>query len=513
MKVNNIKEKMTLHPIMTLLILIGLTMIVSGFLSVIGVQAVQYKINPSSLEYSTELLKVETLFSFTGLKYIFSSTVSNFVAFTPLSSLIIILIGIGVMEKSGFLKTALSLLTKKMKKNTVTFLIVLASVISSFMGDLSYVIMLPLSALIFKYGKRNPLIGIIASFAGLTCGSGLSLYITSIDSSLISITILSSQMLDPSFRFATTSFILIMTVSIILISIAITMITERYLVNKLEKYDIPQTDIEELKITRREIKGLVFSSIAGFIYLLFFLYQITPSLPLGGKLLDHSQALYIDKLFSYNSFFSNGFVFVVTIFFIILGFFYGIGAKTIKNNQDFVDTLGHSLDGIGKTLVLIFFASTFISLFRYTKIGEIVVASLAQLMNSLNFTGLPLIILLFIIVVISTVLVPSSISKWTILSPIVIPTFMNAGISPQFTQLIFRFGECMTMGLTPLMAYFVIYLAMLDKYNTGEKRISLFKSLRYQIPYSLICGGLLFAIIIIWYMIGLPIGMNGTSIL
>jgi len=513
MKVSKLKDKMTLHPIMTLILLIGITILISGFLSLLGLQAVQYKINPNSLEYSTELLKVDNLFSFSGIKYIFSSTVANFVAFTPLSSLIIILIGIGVMEKSGFLKTALAMLTKKMKKNTVTFLIVFISVISSFMGDLSYVIMIPISALIFQYGKRNPLIGIIASFAGLTCGSGLSFFITSIDSTLISSTIYGAKVLDPSFRFATTSFVFIMLVTIILISIAITMITERYLINKLEKYEIPETDIEELKTTRKEVRGLAFSAIAGLVYVIFFLYQIIPGLPFSGNLLDNSQTFYIDKLFSYNSFFSNGFVFVVTMFFVILGLFYGIGAKTINNNKDFVDTLGHSLDGTGKTLVLIFFASTFISLFRYTNIGNILVAQLANLVTKLNFTGIPLIILLFIISAISTIFVPSSINKWTILSPTIIPTFMNAGITPEFTQVIFRFGECATMGLTPLMAYFVIYLAMLDKFNTSEKPIGLLKSLKYQFPYCLICGGLLLIILIVWYIIGLPIGINGSSIL
>lgn len=513
MKVSNLKEKMTLHPIMTLIMLIGLTILISGILTLLGVQAIQYKINPNSLEYSTELLKVDNLFSFHGLKYIFSSTVSNFVSFIPLSSLIIILIGIGVMEKSGFLKTALSLLTRKMKKNTVTFLIVLASTIASFMGDLSYVIMIPISALIFKYGKRNPLIGIIASFASLTCGSGLSMFITSIDSSLISVTILGAKVIDPNFRFSTTSYLFIMMIAILIISVTITIITEKYLVNKLDKYEIPENDIEELKVTRKSVRGLVFSITAGIIYILFFLYQITPWLPGGGNLLDNSQGFYIDKLFSYNSFFSNGFVFVVTMFFVILGFFYGIGAKTIRNNQDFVDTLGHSLDEIGKPLVLIFFSSIFISIFRYTNIGEIVVASFAKLITNLNFTGIPLMILLFFVSAISTLFVPSSLTKWSILAPTIIPTFMNAGITPQFTQLIFRFGESMTMGLTPLMAYFVIYLAMIDKYNLSEKKISLFKSLKYQLPYSVVCGGILLVLLIIWYMIGLPIGINGDSIL
>ena len=64
MKTNSLKDKMTLHPIMTLILLIGLTIVISGFLSLIGMQAVQYKINTNTLEYSTDLLKVESLFSF-----------------------------------------------------------------------------------------------------------------------------------------------------------------------------------------------------------------------------------------------------------------------------------------------------------------------------------------------------------------------------------------------------------------------------------------------------------------
>ena len=46
---------------------------------------------------------------------------------------------------------------------------------------------------------------------------------------------------------------------------------------------------------------------------MIFVYNIIPNAPLGGALLDYSQTLYIDKLFGYNSFFNQGFVFVVTI--------------------------------------------------------------------------------------------------------------------------------------------------------------------------------------------------------
>jgi aminobenzoyl-glutamate transport protein len=90
---------------------------------------------------------------------------------------------------------------------------------------------------------------------------------------------------------------------------------------------------------------------------------------------------------------------------------------------------------------------------------------------------------------------------------------MNAGITPEFSQVIFRFGESMTIGLTPMLAYFVIYLAYLEKYNQKSRPLSLFETLKYQLPYSLLTGLVLIIIIIIWYVIGLPIGYGGHPLL
>jgi aminobenzoyl-glutamate transport protein len=507
-------EKMTLHPIMTLIILCGIAILLSGILSFIGAQATYNKVDANLLEYTPTTIQVNNLFSLSGLKYIFTNTVLNFVSFTPLSSLIIILIGFGIMEKSGFLKTAITLLTKRVKKKTVTFVIVLLSILLSLVGDLSYVVMIPLAAMIFMYGKRNPAIGIIAAFAGLTCGSGLSIFFTSIDSTLLSQTLLGARTLDISYNLSTFSFCYIMTVAIILIALLITRIVEEYTAKKLAKYEFETKEEEvEEKIDRKEYRGLIFALGAGFIYLLIFIYNIIPGLPFSGKLLDYSQTFYIDKLFSYNSFFSNGFVFIVTMLFVIWGFFYGIGAKTIKNNKDFSDALGHSLDGTGKTLVLIFFAATFISIFKQTNIGPYIVANFANLISSGHFTGITLIIILFLISAISTIFLPSSITKWSILAGVVVPVCMNAGITPEFSQVIFRFGESMTIGLTPMLAYFVIYLAYLEKYNQKSRPLSLFETLKYQLPYSLLTGLVLIIIIIIWYVIGLPIGYGGHPLL
>ena len=90
---------------------------------------------------------------------------------------------------------------------------------------------------------------------------------------------------------------------------------------------------------------------------------------------------------------------------------------------------------------------------------------------------------------------------------------MNAGITPEFAQIIFRFSESVTMGLTPVMAYFVIYLAFLNKNSHEEKPIGLFKAIKYQVPYATISAIVFLILIVLWYIIGLPLGINGGTVL
>ena len=512
MKKRKIKDKITLNPIMTYLILMVITIVASGILSAIGLESTYNKYNATTGEYTSTMVSVFNLFSLSGLKYIFTSTVSNFVAFTPLSMLIIVLIGIGIMEKSGFLKTDFTLLSKYCKKNTVTFVLVFISVISSIMGDLGYIILIPISALLFLHGRRNPIAGIIASFAGLTCGSGLSVIFTAVDSELLKSTLTSAAVLDSKYTLGTMSFIFIMLVAVVAISFLVTFITEKLVAPNLPKYEFEVLE-EDIVIGRKELKGLIYAIGAGLIYLIIFIYNIIPGLPFSGNLLDNTQTFYIDKLFSYDSFFSNGFVFIITILFVIWGLFYGIGAKTIKNNNDMCDYLTHSLDDTGRTLVLIFFASALINIFKKSEIGTVIVSIIAGIIEASSFTGIPLLILIFVLVMLGNILVPSSTSKYMIISGVVIPILMNAGITPEFGQVIFRFAECATIGLTPLLAYFVIYLAFIEKYNQDKKPISLFTTFKYQLPYSIATAGILILILVVWYLIGLPIGIGGAAVL
>ena len=194
-KIKRIRDKIVLHPIMSFLILILTTIIISGILSLFDITVTYNVVNTKTNTLEPNMVAVENLFSLRGIKYIFSNTVSNFASFTPLSMLLITLLGIGIMDKTGFLDTLFYVLTRKLRKNVVTFIIVLTCILSSIGGDLFYIVLIPISALIFKYGKRNPQAGIITAFAAISCGIGINFVINSIDSSLLTYTTSAANLL------------------------------------------------------------------------------------------------------------------------------------------------------------------------------------------------------------------------------------------------------------------------------------------------------------------------------
>lgn len=497
------------HPIVTFLILALITIVISTVFYIFNMGSTYDLFSLSTLDYSPVTEYVIPMLNLSGLKYIFTNSVTNFANFTALVNLIIILIGVGIMDKSGFLQTAVTLLTKKAKKTHVTFVITLICLIASIIGDLSYIIFLPLVSLFFYYGKRNPFIGLISAYGALTVGSSLSFIFTAIDSTLKDVTVLNASVLKIGYDYDINGLFIINVIVILLLAFFLTKITENFIAKKLPKYEFPESEIEEDIVTKKELKAMVLSLMTAFTYCLIILYNIVPGLPFSGNLLDNSQTLYIDKLFSVDSFFSNGFVFIVTFLFIILGLVYGIVSKSIKNDKDVIDALGHSLDGIGKTLLMIFAASIFISVFSVSNIGSTITVYLANLIETLNFTGLPLVILLLLIAMITTIVMPSSLLKWNILASTAVPAFMNTGLTPEFAQLVFRFGESVTMGITPLLAYFVVYLAYMQKYNQEKKSIGIMQSIKYQIPYALVTFAIVLIVLIVFYITNVPLGIGG----
>lgn len=496
------------NPIFIFIIMTFATIILSFVLSLFNLQAEYSTVNSYTNTLQNNVIQVENLLSGSGIRYIISNTVSNFVNFAPLSTLIIILIGIGVLEKSGFAKTFFTIITQNFRKNSITFGLILISIIASIFGDIGFVLLLPIGAMLFKYGHRHPFGGIIASFAGMCFGYGINILLSSTDSSLLNLTLSAARVIDVNYSVSQYFHLFIMIAAVILGAIIMTRVTEKSIMPKLGKYDFDEVEIlDKVRFTNRELRGLVVGIGAALLYILLVVYMITPGLPFSGTLLDPNGTYYIDKLFGINSMFSQGFVFIITFLFIVVGLAYGFMARTIKSNQDVSECLSHSLDGIGSIIVLIFVSSLFISTFQKSNIGLVVVALLSQLMNTFSFSGFGLVILLFIISIIAGLFYTGLVSKWQVMSGQVVPALMNASVSPEFAQVVYVAGSSLSLAFTPIMMYYVIYIAYMEKYDKSNQ-VTLTKSFSYMTGYGASMIVLWLLLLLGFYISGLPIGIS-----
>ena len=507
------KKEFKLHPALLFFVLTLVVMIVSSLGSILNLETNYYVVNSATGNLESKAVVINNLFNRTGLQYLVSNMLSNFIDFAPLGNLIIGLLGVGVAYKSGFLNSLFKMLSKFISKKMFTFLIVLLGIISSMFFEVGYVILIPIAAILFMNLGRHPSAGVCAAFAGVTFGYGANIVVNSLDSNLVSYTQAATSILDKNYVVNMNGNIIFMIVATILLAYLGMMVTERHIVVKLGRYNFDEEELNREEVTSKEKKGVLISLLFSLLIILILIYCIIPGLPFSGLFLYLKDELYVDQLFGVNSYFNKGAVFLFSLLLIISGTIYGFRVKTFKNNRDLVDGMNHYLKGVSSILVLIFFASQFCLIFQQTNIGVFVVTSLAEFLNSVEISGLLLVILTFIVVIISTFFVPAAMTKWAILSPVVVPMFMQSSLTPEFSQAVFRAADSAVKGVTPLFAYFVIFLGFLQIYDKKKNDlISLTDAIGLMIPYAIVYTILWFIIILGFYIIGIPVGI-GTGVM
>lgn len=516
-------KKFYFHPVTTLILFTFIVMLLSGILSVFQIQTTYPSLNITTGKLENTLVTVENLFGFNGIKYIISNAAKNFISFTTLSTLLISLIGLGIAQATGLIDAFIKRILVKIDNKKITFIIIFLATISSLINDIGYVILIPISALVFLKNNRNPLAGIIAAFCGVAFGYGVTIFVGSMEVNLISTTQSAARLIDVNYHVALTSNLIIIVVTSIILSIIGTIIIEKITIPKLGKYrdinDMARTsempvienmeELEQRKLKEEisEKKGMRYAGITSIIFALFFIYSLIPNLPFSGMLLDMEEYTYLGQVFGQNSYFQDGFTYMVSLFFIATGIAYGLGAKTIENDKELLVDSSKYMIEVATLIPMVFFATQFIAVFRKTNIASIITGMGANLINSMNFTGIPLIILVVVILAIINLFNTTPTAKWTILAPIVVPKLMQANISPEFSQFILRATDSMTKGITPLLTYFVIFIGYLNIYNTNKRRpITIGKSLKLIMPYCIIISLVWLAIILLWYLTGIPIG-------
>ena len=515
-------KKFYFHPITVYLILTLLLLILSAVLSVLQMQATYSTISPTTNELETTLVSVENMLNFDGMKYIFSNAMTNFLSFAPLGMLLLTLFGLSIAKSTGFLDTLCKRVLIKIDKKILTFIIVFLATISSLINDVGYVILIPISAMLFLLNNRNPYLGIIAAFAGVSFGYGVSIFVGSMEVNLIPNTTTAARLIDTSAHISLTSNLFIIIAFSLILSIVGTIIIEKIIAPRLGKYkekdelskteelvitDAKELEQQKIEKERKEKRGLKAAIITAIVVIILFIYSIIPNLPYSGMLLDMEEDTYLGQLFGTNSYFQDGFTYMIALLFTLVGIAYGIGAKSIKNDKDIINGCKETFVPIGEMIMLIFVVSQFTSVFKETNIGTVLASWCASAVGNIGFTGLPLIIFAIIMIGLANLFVPTASAKWEIFAPVVVPVFMQSNLSAPFAQFILRTGTSITAGITPMLACFVIYIGYLNIYNPDKtKPITIHKSIAYLLPYFGIIALTWILIVIGWYLIGLPLG-------
>lgn len=517
-------KKFYLHPTTTYLLLTIGIVILSAIFSGLEMQATYNTINVNTNELEPTLIAVENLLSFDGMKFIISNATKNFISFAPLGTLLVSLLGLTIAESTGMLETITRRKLKKIPKNIFTFIILFVATISSLINEVGYAILIPLVALIYFMNDRNPILGIITAFTGVAFGYGVSIFVGSMEDSLIEYTKSAAALIDDTTHIALTSNLFFIIAASIIISVVGTIIIEKIIAPKIGKYkkeeELAQTekysivldeDKEQVEIEkdRREKAGMKSALIIGIVFLVLFIWSMIPNLPYSGMLLDMNENTYLNQVFGDNSYFKNSFTYLVSLFFCITGLAYGVAAHTIKSDHNLIEKVSEKFSKLGSVFLLMFVAAQFIAIFKKTNIGLVITTWLANLIRILDFSGIPLIVITIVFIALANIFLTGTATKWMIFAPVVVPLFMQSNISPQFAQIVMRAGDSMTKGFTPLLAAFTIYTGYLNIYNLNLKKpYTISKSLKLITPYFLLISATWILLIIGWYILRLPIGPN-----
>ena len=499
------KKKIRLHPALVFLILTIGIMIISSIGSILNLETSYYVVNEATGDLNSQVVNINNLFNRTGLQYLISNMLNNFLNFAPLGNLIIGLLGVGVAYKSGFLNSLFKMISEKVPRKFLTFLVVLLGIIFSMFYEVGYVILIPLAAILFMNLGRHPSAGICAAFSGITFGYGANVIINRLDSMLTLYSGKASKVLDSAYNVNLYGNIIFTAISMILVAYVGMVVTERFIIPKLGKYYFDEEEPSQDGVPSK--KG------ATFIALLLLVYCIIKGLPFSGLLLDLSQNEYVDMLFGEGSYFYQGSVTIFSFLLIFSSLIYGIRVGTIDDNRDLVDGMSYYLKDVASLLVLIFFAAQFCLIFKETNIGLFIVASLSELINKFQFTGLLLVVVTFLVVAISTFFVPMASTKWAMMSPVIVPMFMQSSMTPEFAEAVFRAADSSVKGLTPIFSYFVILIGFLHIYNKRKNDvITISDAMSLMVPYAIAFTVLWLIIILAFYIIGIPIGI-GTGVM
>lgn len=477
------------HPAVLFLFLIVILMVASAVANYFDLSV----IDPRNVD---KQIAIVNLISMEGFVRLTTNFVTNFSNFPPLGQVLVAMLGVGIAEHSGLLSAIIRALVIKAPKRFLTLMVVFAGILSNAAAEVGYVVLIPLSGMIFHSVGRNPLAGIAAAFAGVSGGYSANLVIGTVDPLLAGITQQAARLIDPTYVVSVESNWYFMIASTFLIAILGYFVTEKIVEPRLEKFQGEiAVERESLHLTTLEKKGMLYAFLS---FAIFAALMLICALPEGSPFRNPTTGALT------NSPFFKSIIFLVFFSFSIPGIVYGVVAQKFKTFNHVIGSMEEGMRTMSGYLVIIFFAAHFIALFSWSNFGPFLAINGANFLKELNLGGGFLLIGFVVISASINLFISSASAQWAILSPVFVPLLMLLGYSPEVIQAAYRIGDSTTNIITPLMSYLPVILVAAMKYKKDFK-IGTMISMMFPYTITFLIGwcGLLY----LWiFVFGLPVG-------
>ncbi len=204
-----------------------------------------------------------------------------------------------------------------------------------------------------------------------------------------------------------------------------------------------------------------------------------------------------------NTPFMDSLLFIITLFFLVSGICYGIGAKTVTSPNDVIAAATKTFNSLGGLVLMLLMVAQFIAYFNYSNIPTVVATALASVLEQAAIPAILLLVAFIFVIFLLTFIIPGIIPKWAIFAPVFIPIFLHLGIGPQTVLAAYRVGDSPVNVLTPLMVYFPFLVTVAQRY---QKNSGIGTIVSLMLPYAVIMMAAWILLFVLWFALGISLG-------
>jgi aminobenzoyl-glutamate transport protein len=447
-------------------------------------------------------LQVNNLLTGPALANFLANMVTVFTSFAPLGIVLVAMLGVGVAEQSGYINAGLKSLLTVTPKSLLTPMLILVAIVSHTAADAGYVLVIPLGGVIFYAAGRHPLAGIAAAFAGVSGGFSANFIPSGIDPLLQGFTQSAAQIIDPNILLNPLNNWFFTSASTLLIVLVGWYLTDKVVEPRLKKVEVDQ-NITELpsmdRLNPKEKRAFWIANLSVLLCLTGLYLWVAPR--------DSALRAEDGEITSFAAPLMRSIVPLIFIIFLIPGAVYGYLSGTFKKSKDIIDSMSKSMSSMSYYIVMAFFCALFIDAFGKSNLGALLALKGADFLQSLELAGQVTIVGIVILTAFVNLFIGSASAKWALIAPIMVPMLMQLGISPDLTQASYRVGDSVSNIVTPLMPYFPLVVVFCQKYvkSTGIGTL-----VSMMIPYSVLFFILWTIFLLIYWALGIPLGLQST---